>query len=322
MEQLAPETQNQNPEVNVRPIAELPETDMPPKPDSDDKYWSRRNMRSDEPYGPSFPNNLPVAEIGVYVEAVQATRSVATTQRLNEIVDQHNPGGMRFVDDEGFVSHPEFLAERIGRGEFPQSKSNSLSVPQLNPYLRYLHQEGLHNPGLEVRRAHNPFLEEADPVEFIGTTYEEHDVADHAGLIALDPKNVQQLMAIGQGFRASEFYGKVSENLLNSLARRPVAAIDYMLVLVSNYAITTEDSMPPEAHGPRPDGTPRPTFKEYLKEEILRMQAILNKATEGYSKVPPLEFDFETFDANVERMQAIRPKTTVAQRLGGLAIAA
>ena len=284
-------------------------------------------MRSDRAYGPNFPNNLPVAEMGVHIEDGQAIRAVPTTERLNEIVDQDNPGGMRFVDDDGFVSHPEFLTQRIGRGEFSVSRDNSQVTSQLDPFLRYLKQEGLPDPGLEIRTAHNPRNprnpEEpaGDPAEFIGTTYEEHDKADHGGVIALDPGNVQQLKAIGQGFEASDFYGNISESHLKALARQPVTAIDYLLVLVSSYATATDASTPPEARELRPDGTPRPTFKEFLKEEMLRTQGLLNEATAKFSKVPPLDFDFEAFDANVERMQAIRPETIVPQKLGALVLA-
>jgi len=146
-EQPSPEAHPQDIgiEIKLRNLADLPEADTPPELSPESQYWSRRIMRDDEPYGPNY-RHLPVAGIGIRNEGDQAVCTVPTPERLNTIVDEHNPGGMKFEKVDGFVPPAEFLTEKIGRGVFPLSRDTSQNSFQYDDYAQYLKEQGLPIP--------------------------------------------------------------------------------------------------------------------------------------------------------------------------------
>jgi hypothetical protein len=174
------------------------------------EYEPRLNPRYGGKEGPSYSRMLPILGFRVGKDIYGNTcLSVPTTDYINAVVDEKNPGGFRSTPVNGFVNGHFLLTEQslgniVLSGDF--NKKILFTVPTMG------------------------FYDPRSKKEFRGS-YAAHDYVDHLAAVAVDPhtKDVFATMArLGLTIPWDE------QGVSSMIANQS----DYSLMLLSEYGIT------------------------------------------------------------------------------------
>lgn len=199
-------------------ILTKPLEDLPPIGDYSEPgepFWCRRQLRP-EGEGSNF-HNFPILQFGIRYDHEQgmAVLTVPKVEYINFIVEKYNPGGFTFepVHEAGADTAAKFF-ERLSRGAYPSSEDREIDNSALaDKYKAFL---------VKSERAVWPTGPTMSPYE--------HDLVDHAGIIALPADEVNKIM-------------KTAEKLLDiDPMDQPYACgcMDRLMDLLSAYAIASD----------------------------------------------------------------------------------
>lgn len=289
-------------------VITIPLDNLPPleEPSEVGDFWHKGSLRPDGE-GPSW-SAIPAAEFGVSIHGDEAVLSVPDRERMNALIDELNPGGLRLV--RGHPIAPAFFyLTFLTEGSYPDSDLSDYHYETFpDSYREFL------NERLERRAEEDGTEPQLLPELRRASNANEHARADHgAGLLALPASEAGKLKSLASGLL---YYGD------DGLNASVTGGIDWLLERMSDYAL-----MPYK-------GTElQEEYKAYLRNEVVGLQNWLTeqlvqeseiaggipvdeaaeqqKLKKLESKGLVLELDFEAIDKQVQKVQAAKPPDPV-----------
>lgn len=279
--------------------AELPPVDYPTYQGSE--FYSRRELREESP-GAYF-GNMPV--LGLELAEVDDTTtrvSIPSIEYINDLADRYNFNGVRFTEVDELLNGHDFLS-LLSRKLFPMaSESGSFTMTyHENHFVSFMLANGY------ISTAEVELDKFKDPNDtYVVTNLFEHDRVDHLALIALDEQSLDSI--IQYALHTLEDAEANDTSLPNTDLADITNNMDWLLDLISNYAITRSD----------PGDNLETEYKEYIKAQITRTQERLNsmivRATDtepAGSNKPEINIDFEKFDESIRTFQLLKSPTSM-----------